>query len=250
MRALSSCIARLLADLKTSTLLVTTGALAVLPDMLNLLFEALLRCDTSFFELAIMFGIGLKILAEKLMSPFLLNLTIWYLMQAVDHCLDKLEAQASIANEVLNALLEDEVAVLALHDHMQLAVVNELLDNLVLQLIVGLLDGVLNQVRRVLVHRQTSQVAEQVVVDRQRHLVRIVREHMEQDIVGELVLSVRQHVSLDLIQDSHHVRMIVQAELDDFFHDTKTVLVASQRSEVPQNVVKQLLANAARVLLS
>lgn len=132
------------------------------------------------------------------MAPLLLDLAVGNLVEAVDDSLDESESQVGVTHVPFDALLEHIVAKLSVHNLVQIAAVDELLDDLALQLIVSLLDSVLNEVRRVLVHGKPREVAQESVVDGRAQIVRIVLEHVQQDVVGELVLSVGEHILLDL----------------------------------------------------
>ena len=141
----------LLGSWQATALVVTTRSFTIVVDMIHLLFEAVQSIGSRVCQVYIVLVIevlivGLQVLAQELVAPLLLNLTIGNLMQTVDDGLDESESQIGVTHVPLNALLEHKVAKLSVHDLVQVAAVDELLDNLLLKLIVGHLDGQLDQV--------------------------------------------------------------------------------------------------------
>lgn len=80
------------------------------------------------------------------MAPFVLNLPVSDLMQAIDDSFDHTESQTAVTNVSFNALLENIVTELALDHFVEIAVADEFLNDLALELIVSLLDGILDEV--------------------------------------------------------------------------------------------------------
>lgn len=144
---------------------------------------------------------------------------------------------------MLDALLEDEVAEVALDDLVKARRTAKLLHNLVLQLQWSSVNAGLNQLRGELVQRQSLEVSDHLIIYALAHLEIVKVDDLLYHEVAELVLDILERVNDDVLDNAPLLQHVVPRVLDDLLHDAQAVLVLGQFLEVGADVVEDLLAD-------
>jgi len=186
----------------------------------------------------------IKVANEELITPFLLNFEVTDFIKTLDDPRNQLQLVPLQLEVMLDALLEDEVAEVALDYFMKARRAAEFFQNFLLEFQRSTINTCLNELGGELVQRQPLEMPCHLVIDGLAHAKVIEVDDLLHDKIAKLMLHILQRIDNDVVHHSLLLLCICFCVFNDLFHDAESVLVLGELFEIVADVIEDLLTDA------